>query len=84
MLVGLDLSHKICLTGGASYLILDCVILEGYPADTDLVERMLDHQQQIYGRYPLKVVLDGGFASKENLSKAKERGLEETDICPSE
>ena len=45
---------------------------------------MLDRQQQIYGRYPLKVALDGGFASKDNLLKAKKRGLEETDMCRSE
>jgi IS5 family transposase len=87
--------HKICLTGGASNLILDCVILEGNPADTELVEQMLDRQRQIYGRYPLKVALDGGFASKDNLSKAKERkikdvcfakkrGIETTDMCRSE
>ncbi|MBC2709971.1 MAG: ISNCY family transposase [Desulfosarcina sp.] len=87
--------HKICLTGGASNLILDCVILEGNPADTDLVEQMLDRQQHIYGWYPLKVALDGGFASKDNLLKAKERkikdvcfakkrGLKETDMCRSE
>jgi len=86
--------HKICLTGGASNLILDCVILEGNPADTDLVEQMLDRQKQIYGRYPLKVALDGGFASKDNLSIAKQRkiedvcfakkrGLKETDMCRS-
>ena len=87
--------HKICLTGGASNLILDCMILEGNPADTELVEKMLDRQQQIYGRYPLKVALDGGFASKDNLSKAKEReikdvcfakkrGLKQEDMCRSE
>ena len=87
--------HKICLTGGASNLILDCVILKGNPADTELVEQMLDRQKQIYGRYPLKVALDGGFASKRNLAKAKERkikdvcfakkrGLEKTDMCRSE
>ena len=86
--------HKICLTGGASNLITDCVILEGNPADTDLVEQMLDRQQKIYGRYPLKVALDGGFASKDNLLKAKERkikdvcfakkrGLKEADMCRS-
>ncbi len=86
--------HKICLTGGASNLILDCVILEGNPADTDLVEQMLDRQKQIYGRYPLKVAFDGGFASKDNLAKAKERnikdvcfakkrGLDEADMCRS-
>jgi len=87
--------HKICLTGGASNLILDCNILEGNPADTSLVEHMLDRQKNIYGRYPLKVALDGGFASKDNLRKAKERkikdvcfakkrGLSETDMCRSE
>jgi len=87
--------HKICLTGGASNLILDCQILKGNPADTQLVEQMLDRQKQIYDRYPLKVALDGGFASKENLLKAKEReikdicfakkrGLKETDMCRSE
>jgi IS5 family transposase len=87
--------HKICLTGGASNLILDCVILEGNPADTDLVEQMLDRQHQIYGRYPLKVALDGGFASKDNLLKAKareikdvcfakKRGLQEADMCRSD
>jgi IS5 family transposase len=87
--------HKICLTGGASNLILDCVILEGNPADTDLAGQMFDRQKQIYGRYPLKVALDGGFASKDNLLKAKERkikdvcfakkrGLKETDMCRSE
>ena len=86
--------HKICLTGGASNLILDCVILEGNPADSTLVEQMLDRQNQVYGRYPLKVALDGGFASKDNLAKAKtkgvkdvcfakKRGLEETDMCRS-
>ncbi len=68
--------HKICLTGGVSNLILGCVILEGNPADTDLVEHMLDRQQQFYGRYPLKVAMDGGFASKDNLLKAKERKID--------
>ena len=87
--------HKICLTGGASNLILDCVILDGNPADTELVDQMLNRQKQIYGRFPLKVALDGGFASKDNLVKAKERkikdvcfakkrGLKETDMCRSE
>ena len=87
--------HKICLTGGASNLILDCQILEGNPADVSLFEQMLDRQKDIYGRYPLKVALDGGFASKDNLIKAKarkikdvcfakKRGLSETDMCRSE
>lgn len=86
--------HKVCLTGGKSNLILDCLIVKGNPADTQLTEVMLDRQKQLYGRYPLKAAFDGGFASKANLqiakSKeikdvcfAKKRGLEETDMCRS-
>jgi len=87
--------HKVCLTGGQSNLILDCTIENGNPADTELVEKMLDRQNDIYGRYPLKAALDGGFASKENLSTAKEkkikdvcfakkRGLQVEDMCRSQ
>lgn len=87
--------HKVCRTGGASNLILDCVIASGNPADTELAIPMLDRQKEIYNRYPLKVCFDGGFASKENLKQAKEReikdvcfakkrGLKEADMCRSE
>lgn len=87
--------HKVCLTGGASNLVLDCVITRGNPADTDLAIPMIERQKQIYGRYPLKVCFDGGFASKANLKAAKafrikdvcfakKRGLAETDMCRSE
>jgi IS5 family transposase len=72
--------HKICLTGGASNLILDCVVLEGNPADSELTEMMLDRQNMLYGRYPLKASFDGGFSSIKNLEKArKKEGLK--DIC---
>lgn len=86
--------HKVCLTGGASNLILDCLILEGNPADSTLTDKMFDRQKEIYGRYPIKAALDGGFASQENLKSsktngikdvcfAKGRGLEEEDMCRS-
>lgn len=71
--------HKVCLTGGASNLIVDCVIVDGNPADSSLTGDMLDRQKALYGRYPLKVALDGGFASKENLVKAKEKKIK--DVC---
>lgn len=87
--------HKICLTGGPSNLITDCKILDGNPADTTLVEDMLDRQNDIYGRYPLKVAFDGGFTSKGNvditLKKgvkdvcfSKRRGLDVEDMCRSD
>ena len=86
--------HKICLSGGASNLIIDCFILEGNPADTTLTEEMLDRHEEIFGYYPLKVSLDGGFASKDNLEIAKgkkikdvcfakKKGLKEEDMCRS-
>jgi transposase, IS5 family len=71
--------HKICLSGGASNLITDCLIVDGNPADIDLTCKMLDRHDQIYGRYPLKVALDGGFASKSNLDSAKSKGIK--DVC---
>jgi IS5 family transposase len=86
--------HKVCLSGGASNLITDCLILDGNPADSDLTCQMLDRHNEIYGHYPLKTALDGGFASKANLASAKgkgikdvcfakKRGLEEEDMCRS-
>lgn len=71
--------HKVCLTGGASNLIVDCFITDGNPADSTLTETMLNRQNEIYGRYPLKVALDGGFASKDNLNAAK--GMKIKDVC---
>ncbi|MFN2365068.1 MAG: ISNCY family transposase [Desulfurivibrionaceae bacterium] len=71
--------HKICITGGASNLILDCVVLDGNPADSELTEMMLQRQQEIYGRPPLKAAFDGGFSSQENLAKAKDSGVK--DVC---
>lgn len=71
--------HKICLSGGKSNLIIDCVILDGNPADSKLTDKMIERQKDIYGRYPLKVALDGGFASKENLKVAKGKGIK--DVC---
>jgi IS5 family transposase len=71
--------HKVCLSGGASNLITDCLILDGNPADTALPDMMLDRQKEIYDRYPLKVAFDGGFASMDNLESAKGKGIK--DVC---
>jgi transposase, IS5 family len=71
--------HKICLTGGASNLILDCIILEGNPADSELTAMMLDRQKRLYHQYPIKVAFDGGFASHANLREAKDNGIK--DVC---
>jgi IS5 family transposase len=71
--------HKLCLSSTRSNFITDCLIVDGNPADATLTGQMLDRQEQVYGRYPLKVALDGGFASKDNLESAKAKGIK--DVC---
>ncbi|MEE8147949.1 MAG: ISNCY family transposase [Longimicrobiales bacterium] len=69
--------HKIFLTGGASGLILDCVVEVGNPADATMALPMLERQTVLYGRPPRQAAFDGGFASKENLKDAKASGVED-------
>jgi len=69
--------HKICLTGGPSSVILDCVICEGNPADSELTQEMIDRQCEIFGQVPSQAAFDGGFASKDNLEILKEKGVED-------
>lgn len=69
--------HKICLTGGKSSLVLDCVVEEGNPADSTLVERTLRRHTDLFGKAPRQVAMDGGFASKENVATAKALGVED-------
>ena len=72
-----EYGHKIFLTGGASTMILDCLIVRGNPADTDKYSPLLQRQKELYGRMPLKVSADGGFASKDNLAIAKAHGVKD-------
>jgi IS5 family transposase len=69
--------HKICLSSGASSMILDCKVLEGNPADSTLAKTMADRQVKIFSRPPRQIVFDGGFASKVNLSDIKGLGVKD-------
>lgn len=69
--------HKICLTGGASSMILDCRVLEGNPADASLAVEAVTRQHDIYDRLPRQIALDGGFASKANLADIKDLGVKD-------
>ena len=86
--------HKVTITGGASGLLTDLVIEEGNPADSTLAVKMIERQKDIYGRVPRQVAFDGGFASKDNLTKIKgmkvkdvvfhkKRGLQISDMAKS-
>ena len=66
--------HKVCLTGGSSSMILDCVILDGNPADSTLAETMIDRQVELYERAPRQVAYDGAFSSKANLESHQRQG----------
>ena len=42
---------------------------------------MLDRHDQVFGRYPLNVSFDGGFASTDNLKAAKSKGNQKCVLC---
>jgi transposase, IS5 family len=71
--------HKICLNVGPSSFVTDCQILDGNPADSTLVENMLQRHREIHGAAPKQAAFDGGFASKANVAIARAQGV--TDIC---
>lgn len=69
--------HKLNLSTGRSGLILDVVIEEGNPADTDRFLPMLDRHIEQYGKAPRQMAADGGYASVENLREAKALQVED-------
>jgi transposase, IS5 family len=72
-----EYGHKVFLSGGTSTMIIGCLILRGNPADTDQYQPLLEHHKQQYGRMPRQVTADGGFASKDNLTFAKENHVKD-------
>jgi len=86
--------HKLNLSTGRSGLVLDVVIEEGNPADSDRLLPMLDRHIDNYGKAPRQMAADGGYASIENLHEAKalqvkdvvfhkKRGLKVEDMAKS-
>jgi transposase, IS5 family len=72
--------HKVFLTGGKSGLILDCLVVSGNPADTDLFVPLLERQAHLYGKPPRQTTADGGFASVDNLNRAKQIGVKDVSF----
>ena len=70
-----EYGHKLNLTTGRSGMILDLVIEAGNPADSDRLLPMLERHIAFYGRAPRQAAADGGYASRDNLSQAKARGV---------
>lgn len=70
--------HKIFLTTGASGLILDCVIPKGNPADSTWTVPLVRRHEHLFGGAE-QVSMDGAFASTDNLTTLKKRGVR--DVC---
>lgn len=86
--------HKINLSTGRSALVLDVVVEDGNPADSERCLPMLERHVETYGEPPQRAAFDGGYASRENLDDAKKlgvehvmfhkkRGMEQTEMTPS-
>src|ERR1700675_2772845 len=71
--------HKLNLVTGKSGLILDIVIETGNPADAERFLPMLDRHIARCGAPPRQMAADGGYASRDNLTEAKGRGV--TDVA---
>ena len=58
-------------------MVLDCIILEGNPADKILATEMISRHREIYGDVPSQTAFDGGFASKANVEELKAMGVKD-------
>jgi IS5 family transposase len=70
-----DYGHKLNLTTGRSGLVLDLVIEAGNPADSERFLPMLERHIAFYSQVPRQAAADGGYASRENLRRAKAWGV---------
>lgn len=71
--------HKTFFTVGTSGIVVDTILVQGNPNDSEYFMDIIERQHEIYGRYPRQVVTDGGFASEDNLFDAKDLGIK--DVC---
>ena len=74
---GVQYGHKLNLTTGKSGMILDIVVEDGNPADAARFVPMLERHVAVYDAAPRQTAVDGGYASRENLKKAKEMGVKD-------
>lgn len=71
--------HKLSLTGGASGMLLDCVVESGNPNDATRAVAMVKRQKKIYGQAPRQAAMDGTYASRDNLRAIKKLGTRQ--VC---
>jgi len=69
--------HKVCLTSGASGMVIDLVVESGNPADSTLATKMVARARNVLGKVARQFAFDGGFSSKPNVAKIKALGTED-------
>lgn len=69
--------HKVSIVTGASGLLLSVSVLDGNPADSNLVPKILDAHKASFGEAPKAMAFDGGFASTANRDLLKDEGVKE-------
>ena len=69
--------HKLNFTTGRSGLVLDVVVEQGNPADSEQFCPMIERQKEIYGRAPRQTAADGGYASQKNVKRGKKLGVKD-------
>jgi transposase, IS5 family len=71
-----EYGHKVTLSTGRSGLVLDAVIESGNPPDTKCFLPMLNRHIDQHGRPPVSLATDGGYAQQDNLTQAKDLGVQ--------
>jgi IS5 family transposase len=69
--------HKVCLTSGASGIVVDVVVESGNPADSTLAVKMVARARNVIGKVARQFAFDGGFSSKQNVAKIKTLGTKD-------
>lgn len=67
--------HKVNLSTEGNGFITCFSIEDGNPSDKDLFMPVLDFHQKNFDKLPGAVVCDGGYASKENVTKGRNLGI---------
>ena len=67
--------HKVNLATGRSGLVLDAVVETGNPPDSTRCLAMLERHMEHYGAAPSHAAFDGGYASRDNLARARALGV---------
>jgi len=67
--------HKVNLATDANGIVTYLCVLDGNPADKKLYQPVLETHQKLFGELPHTTVADGGYASMENVIKARANGV---------